>query len=259
MNKVTPIEHNGLRVLTTAQLAESFGVDSKTTSNNFNNNKDRYSLGKHYFLLQGEDLRKFKGESEILGIATNTNILYLWTEKGAWMHAKSLNTDQAWNAYEILVDDYYSIKQKALPPMTGAEIIAAIAAQAVEQERRISAVENRQEHITEVLSLNPTEWRKKVNALINKIAQQRGGHDSYQEVRKESYDLLEERAKCKLSIRVLNIQKTMSHEGVAKSKVDKVGKMDAIAQDARLTEIYLAIVKEMAIRHNINPKTEGEN
>jgi phage antirepressor YoqD-like protein len=28
------------------------------------------------------------------------------------MHAKSLNTDKAWDAYEMLVDDYYSLKEK---------------------------------------------------------------------------------------------------------------------------------------------------
>ncbi|GMA52640.1 hypothetical protein GCM10025857_39970 [Alicyclobacillus contaminans] len=44
----------------------------------------------------------------------------------------------------------------------------------------------------------------------------------------------------------------MALEGAAKSKIDKVNKMDVIADDARLTEIYLAVVKEMAIRYQVN-------
>ncbi|WP_077301541.1 BRO-N domain-containing protein [Virgibacillus pantothenticus] len=106
------------------------------------------------------------------------------------------------------------------------------------------------DNFSEILALNPTQWRKKVNAIINKIAQKRGG--AYQDVRNESYQLLEERGKCILSIRKTNKQRKMALEGVVKSRIDKVTKMDVIADDARLTEIYLAVVKELAIKHNIN-------
>jgi ribosomal protein L17 len=107
MNTPQIIEQNGLRVLTTAQLSEAYGTDVKTISNNFNRNKERYSLGKHFIDLTGEELKNFKAihqNDEQLKFATK---LYLWTEKGAWLHAKSLNTDEAWEAYEKLVDDYY--------------------------------------------------------------------------------------------------------------------------------------------------------
>ncbi|MGG1518726.1 helix-turn-helix domain-containing protein [Paenibacillus oryzisoli] len=49
------------------------------------------------------------------------------------MQAKSLNTDVAWSAYEMLVDDYYNIKQSA--PSTTMEFIA-LANRAVELECR---------------------------------------------------------------------------------------------------------------------------
>lgn len=75
------IEQNGQRVLTTQQLAEAYGTDVKTISNNFNRNKDRYKPNKHYFLLEGDELRQFKAIhqfDEQLKFATK---LYLWTEK----------------------------------------------------------------------------------------------------------------------------------------------------------------------------------
>lgn len=106
------IEQQGVRVLTTAQLAECYGCESKMISNNFANNKHRYEEGKHYICLQGADLQAFKNESENLGIVTSrVNKLYLWTERGALLHAKSLNTDKAWEVYDQLVETYFRAKK----------------------------------------------------------------------------------------------------------------------------------------------------
>lgn len=251
------IDYQGQRVLTTAQLAESYGTDNRRISENFQRNQERYKEGKHYFALEGDKKREFLNHTHIADGSKNASILYLWTEKGAWMHAKSLNTDQAWEAYEMLVDDYYRIKQ--LPVMSPAEILAGVANQLVEQERRLAAIESRvdrtekqQEDIKEILSLNPIDARKKVTSLLNKIAQSIGGESSYQDVRADSYKRLEERARCDLAKRVTNKKQRLALEGVAKSKIDKITKLDVIFDDARLTEIYFAIVKEMAVQNHIS-------
>lgn len=106
-----PIEHQNQRVLTTQQLAEAYGTDPKTISNNFTRNKERYTEGKHFYRLEGEKLQAFKGIHQFDDNLKFAPILYLWTEKGAWLHAKSLGTDEAWEAYEMLVDEYYRIKE----------------------------------------------------------------------------------------------------------------------------------------------------
>ncbi|MDA8221783.1 MAG: ORF6N domain-containing protein, partial [Desulfitobacterium hafniense] len=112
MNNLIPVEYQGQRILITTQLAESYETDAKHINDNFANNKDRYTLGKHYFSLDGEELKVFKEAYPIFsGNLKFAPIAHLWTEKGAWLHAKSLNTDKAWEAYEMLVDDYYAIKQ----------------------------------------------------------------------------------------------------------------------------------------------------
>ena len=36
----------------------------------------------------------------------------LWTEKGALLHAKSLNTDKAWAVYDWLVDFYFRAREE---------------------------------------------------------------------------------------------------------------------------------------------------
>lgn len=114
MNQLQIINHANQRVLTTAQLASSFGTGIQIITNNFNRNKDRYTIGKHFIALSDQEKRDFLNQHQIDLGSKNASILYLWTEKGAWMHAKSLNTDQAWDAYEMLVDDYYSIKEVPL-------------------------------------------------------------------------------------------------------------------------------------------------
>ncbi|QPA60652.1 ORF6C domain-containing protein [Lysinibacillus sphaericus] len=110
MNQLQIIVHDNRRVLTTSQIAESYGTDEKLVQQNFSNNKGRYKEGKHFFLLQGSELKTFKDQFENLGLVKkNASSLYLWTEKGAWLHAKSLNTDKAWDSYEMLVDEYYKV------------------------------------------------------------------------------------------------------------------------------------------------------
>lgn len=121
MSNLIPIIYQAQRILTTAQLAESYEADSQLIVNNFNRNKDRYKEGKHYFALEDDAKRMFIDQHQIDLGSKNAKTIYLWTEKGAWLHAKSLNTDKAWEAYEMLVDDYYSVRQ--LVPLTPTEAL----------------------------------------------------------------------------------------------------------------------------------------
>ena len=106
------VETNNQRVLTTAQIAEQYETDTRIISNNFNRNEKRYVEGKHYYCLTGDVLREFKANHQFDDLRPNTNKFYLWTEKGALMLAKSLNTDKAWEAYEFLVDTYFSVREQ---------------------------------------------------------------------------------------------------------------------------------------------------
>jgi hypothetical protein len=107
LNNLAVTEFKETRVLTTQQLAESYETDSKVISKNFTRNQDRYQEGKHYILLQGEDLKEFKTNRQYDESLLRVNQLYLWTEKGAFLHAKSLNTDKAWEVYDELVESYF--------------------------------------------------------------------------------------------------------------------------------------------------------
>lgn len=124
----------------------------------------------------------------------------------------------------------------------------------VEQEQKrqaqeIQAVSNRVDSIREVVALDTTSWREDTRNLINKIAQELGGGQAFQQVRAESYELLEKRMGVSLKQRLTNKRRRMADEGVCKSKRDKLSQVDIIAEDKKLIEGYTAIVKEMAIRY----------
>ena len=53
MKDLQVLEHSGIRVMTTEQLAEAYGCDVQHIKQNFNNNKDRFAEGKHYLRYMG--------------------------------------------------------------------------------------------------------------------------------------------------------------------------------------------------------------
>lgn len=52
MNNLTVTEYKNIRVLTTQQIAEAYGTDTKIISKNFSRNKERYIEGKHFICLE---------------------------------------------------------------------------------------------------------------------------------------------------------------------------------------------------------------
>lgn len=112
MHELQSIEVKGQRVLTTQQLAGAYDTTASKIIYNFNYNKERYILGKHYIEVTGEELRSMKRTYENQMSFKYAKALYLWTEKGALLHAKSLNTDKAWEVYDYLVDFYFRAKEE---------------------------------------------------------------------------------------------------------------------------------------------------
>lgn len=108
------IEWQGQRVLTTKQIAEAYGTTMDIIKWNFHYNRNRYQEGKHFYELKGDSLREAKREIEIQPFLKQAKCVHLWTEKGTLLHAKSLNTDKAWEVYDYLVDFYFHIKEVAL-------------------------------------------------------------------------------------------------------------------------------------------------
>jgi len=112
MNDLVPIEFNNQRIITTKLLAEQYGTDEKVISQNFIRNICRFKEGKHYFKLQGQELKDFKAILQNDESLKFVSVLYLWTDRGAARHAKILDTDEAWDVYEELEETYFRVKVK---------------------------------------------------------------------------------------------------------------------------------------------------
>ena len=164
------IEHQSQRVLLTQQLAESYGTDNKSISYNFNHNKERYQEGKHYFLLQGNDLKAFR---EIHDLPNNLNKVYLWTERGAFLHAKSLNTDKAWEVYDSLVEHYFKSREeeKVSLPSDPMEILKLVFQAQTQTNEKVEKHDQRIAELENNALLTPGQYNYLSKAVQRKVAQ----------------------------------------------------------------------------------------
>ena len=119
------------------------------------------------------------------------------------------------------------------------------------QEKRLAEVEETVQATRDIIALNPNSWRSDATKMIIRIAQKMGGNEHISTVHSEIYKLLDERFKVNLSVRLTNMRRRMAEEGVSKSKRDKVNRLDVIAEDNKLIEGFLIIVKEMAIKYGV--------
>lgn len=121
---------------------------------------------------------------------------------------------------------------------------------AIEAKAKTEELGHKVDSIKDVIALDSTSWRDDTKDLINRIATFRGGTQNiFQETRREAYESLTKRMGVNLEQRLTNKRRRMADEGICKSKRDKLTKIDVIADDKKLIEGYVAIVKEMAIRY----------
>lgn len=175
MNELQITEYENIRVLTTQQIAEAYGTDSRVISNNYNRNKERYVEGKHFICLEGDELKSFKTNHQF-DESSRINKLYLWTEKGAFLHAKSLNTDVAWEVYDKLVDNYFE-KSKAVP-MTTDQKIQLLAQGNVELTEKIDKVDKDLQEFKADMPLLALECQRITRAKNQKVVPLMGGKDA---------------------------------------------------------------------------------
>ena len=176
MNNLTVTEYKNIRVLTTQQIAEAYGTDTKIISKNFSRNKERYIEGKHFICLEGEEKREFINRRQIDDGSKNAKTLYLWTEKGAFLHAKSLNTDRAWEVYDRLVDEYF--EKPKLPSWTMDDKIQILAQGNIELKEKIDAVNDDLQEFKRDMPLLALECQKITKAKNQKVVPLLGGKNT---------------------------------------------------------------------------------
>lgn len=165
------------------------------------------------------------------------------------MMSKSERGNQA-RDYFIEIERRYAEQ----PKLTQIQMLAAMAQQMADQEQMmLAASANASTALRQIDFIRETivrrdddNWRANINLDLNAIVKASG--KTYQDVRSESYDLLDSRGGCRLSVRVANARERLREAGAKKTVIEKFCKLDAVEEDSKLREIYSNIVKEMAIR-----------
>lgn len=249
---LTVIEYQNKRVLTTQQLAQAYETEPSNITKNYHVNKDRFTAGKDFHLLQGNDLQEFKrlltGSNDPLNLKFVSQLM-LWTDRGANRHSKILDTDKAWQQFDLLEDTYFNVKNdipvvRELSPQL--QVLINMELRQKEIESRQNILESRIDAVKETIIQRDDNWRECINEKLNKIGKIKG---DYQQIRADSYRSLEERAGCDLNTRQRNLKQRLLNSGATKTKIDSVTKIDVIESDKRLKEIYTTITKEMVIKH----------
>ena len=121
--------------------------------------------------------------------------------------------------------------------------------QIVENTEKVEAAQNTLTVIKETFIKRDDDWRKWAKKLFDSAVESSGTED-YQTMRRETYELLEGRARCDLNARLANLRKRLEQAGATKTHINQMSKLDVIESDCRLKEIYTAVLKELAMRYS---------
>lgn len=264
MNHLVFIQNNEV-VTDSITIAEMFDKEHKNVKRDIENTLSNIETIK----ISGElkelnlDFNTLKFERISYKDSMNRNQeKYLLNFDAFMLVTMSYTTQKAMLIKVKYINEFNRMKEQLInhnTPRTQLEIMQMAVNQMVEQEKRISYLEsNVQEtkkeisNISNIVSLNSDEWREKVTVILRKIAKNWTGVEPYRSVINLSYERLEKRAGCKLDIRLNNRKERALAQGMTKYYIQKINKLDVISEEKRLVEIYLQVVKEMAIQFKVD-------
>jgi len=144
-NKQLPaVEYRGQRVVTLAIIDEVHQRPEGTARAAFNRNREHFIAGVDYEELGSDVLRTDLPEGTFSKFAPSGIVLF---ESGYLMLTKPFNDPLSWQVQRELVKSYFRTREQ----LTEIEMIAAMAADAVRQHKRLNQVEEQIEAVTETV------------------------------------------------------------------------------------------------------------
>lgn len=204
-------------------------------------------------------------EASYQDITGRTLPCYMLTKKGCEMVANKMTGEKgvlftaayvtAFNKMEEHLKEEAVDMTQLSPEMQMLKLLIdkAIATELAQkqQEQHLQLVEQKVEGIRELVGINPNQWREDCRRLIVRIANRMGGNEYIRDVNAEVFQQVDERAGVSLATRLTNKRRRMADEGVCKSKRDRLTKVDVIAEDRKLVEIYIKVVRELEVRYEV--------
>ncbi|UOW66899.1 ORF6N domain-containing protein [Paraclostridium bifermentans] len=270
LGKKIPVIEGGFgeskRCLTDKAVSEIHSMRNTDVRRRITDNIKRFKEDIDFIDLKGvyetHTLEKLGYSKQSITQAEN---IYLLSERGYAKLIKIMDTDLAWDIHDKLIDEYFAmrkvIKEESskldqLSPQL--QLLISMELEQKKLNRQIKEVsenlsETKEEikEIRQVVNLDTTNWRNETRTLIAKIARKQGDLKYIRDFTNESYELLNKRFGVSLETRLKNKKSRMALEGISKSKISNLNNLDVIAEDKKLIEGYVIIVKDMAIKYGI--------
>lgn len=201
--------------------------------------------------------RNFFEESTYITNQNKIQPCYLLTKKGCDMVANKMTGSKGVLFTAMYVDAFHKmdehIKQSQLNvPQTPMQALEMMFKVQKDQEQFNKEMKREITGIRNIVGIETKNWRNDTNKMLGAIAQHLGGGEKHQKVRIEAYKLLEEKGRCKLEQRLNNRKAKMLSQGATKSQINKLSKLDVITDEPRLIEIYISVIKSMAIKYGVD-------
>lgn len=183
---------------------------------------------------------------------------YLFTKMGCEFIANKFTGEKGILFTAKYVKRFNEMEQSNLAELTGLspQLQLLISMELKQKQQDLLIEDTRQQveeakkevqNIRDAIIINPkAEWREATNKILNNIGNKIG---DYQSPRNEAYETLKVKGACRPKILVENLKSRALKNGMSKSKIDKLCILDVLENEPRLREIYIGIVKEMAVKN----------
>ena len=186
-----------------------------------------------------------------------TNPCYLLTRDGFTLLVMGFTGQEALTWKLQYIDAFNEMEKKLTQPkaMTQIEVLSEVAKHLVEQEKSIKMVaaktdkiETRIDHITDALTgAAAMDWAADMNSRINGLCKM---YDlEYRTFRVRLYTQLESIAHCDLAARKRNLVDRLRAQGATETACRKVSKLQVIADDPKLRNIFENIVRMEQVKY----------
>ncbi len=260
MGKEIPVVLGGFgqdkKCISDKTIAEIHGIAEREVRRRITDNIKRFHENVDYI-----DFMQRVGQAHTLELLKNIGYsqqsivqaahIYILSERGYAKLIKIMDTDLAWEIHDKLIDEYFELRDGGKQITCIEDVLIQSLQEMKDIKYRLDDTNKRIDDIREVVALNPNSWREDARRLIVQIAHQLGGNEYIKDVNAEIFNLVDIRAGVSLKTRLTNKRRRMADEGVCKSKRNNVNRVDVIADDKKLIEIYLAVVKEMAVKYGV--------
>ncbi|MFW6047185.1 MAG: Rha family transcriptional regulator [Candidatus Woesearchaeota archaeon] len=231
--------------LTSREVAEMIGIKHWEILRKLEGNNKRKGyieiLTNNHLVVSNYFIR-----SSYIDDSGKENKCYLFTKMGCEFLANKFTGEKGILFTAKYVEKFNQMKNQ-LEPRSEFDILRKMIDQLEVTQRDASEAKQIAQSIKDTILQTDEDWRNWVNNQLNNLCIE---HQNYRDLKKQSYDILENRANCRLSIRLQNLKDRMLKAGATKTAANKACKLDVIEADVRLKEIYSGIVKDMVIKYS---------